>query len=94
MIVIWVVFGFGIGIIFVNFVIIGVEFVLEKVCNLVVIIIVMGYVVGVMIVGFIVNVIIELFGWEMVFVYGGLFILLMMVVLYFYLLELIEFIVM
>lgn len=55
-------------------------------------IIVMGYAAGATIVGPIANAIIESSGWEMVFVYGGLFTLLMTVVLYFYLPESIEFI--
>ena len=92
MIAIRAVSGLGIGIIFANSATIGAEFAPEKARNLVVTIIVMGYAAGATIVGPIANAIIESSGWEMVFVYGGLFTLLMTVVLYFYLPESIEFI--
>ncbi|TPV60816.1 MFS transporter [Aestuariibacter sp. GS-14] len=92
MIVIRAISGLGIGIIFANSATIGAEFAPEKMRNLVVTIIVMGYATGATIVGPIANTIIESSGWEMVFVYGGLFTLLMTAVLYFYLPESIEFI--
>lgn len=92
MIAIRAISGLGIGIIFANSATIGAEFAPEKMRNLVVTIIVMGYAAGATIVGPIANAIIESSGWEMVFVYGGLFTLLMTVVLYFYLPESIEFV--
>lgn len=92
MIAIRAISGLGIGIIFANSATIGAEFAPEKMRNLVVTIIVMGYAAGATIVGPIANAIIESSGWEMVFVYGGLFTLLMTVVLFFYLPESIEFV--
>ncbi len=84
--------GLGIGIIFANSATIGTEFAPEKWRNLAVTIIVMGYPFGATIVGPIANMIIPASGWEMVFVYGGIFTLLMTVVIYIWLPESVEFI--
>lgn len=83
--------GLGIGIIFANGAAIGSEFAPDKYRNLVVTLVVMGYPFGAMIVGPIANMVIPAQGWEMLFIYGGIFTLIMTVIIYLYLPESVEF---
>tara|TARA_Y100001956_G_scaffold82819_1_gene105899 strand:+ start:1008 stop:2324 length:1317 start_codon:yes stop_codon:yes gene_type:complete len=92
MIVIRAVSGLGIGIIFASSATVGAEFAPERIRNLVVTVVIMGYASGATIVGPIANFIIVHAGWEMVFVYGGLFTLLMTLMIYLFLPESVEFI--
>lgn len=92
MILIRCISGLGIGIIFANSAAIGTEFAPEKYRNLAVTIIVMGYAFGAMVVGPVANAIIPDYGWQMVFVIGGVFTLLMTVIIYLFLPESVEFI--
>lgn len=82
--------GLGIGIIFANGAAIGSEFAPDKYRNLVVTLIVMGYAFGAMLVGPVANVILPTQGWEMLFIYGGLFTLIMTLIIYLYLPESVE----
>jgi AAHS family 4-hydroxybenzoate transporter-like MFS transporter len=84
--------GLGIGIIFANGAAIGTEFAPDKYRNLVVTLVVMGYPFGAMLVGPIANIVIPAQGWEMLFIYGGIFTLIMTMIIYLYLPESVEFI--
>ncbi|WP_412724348.1 MFS transporter [Alteromonas sp. D210916BOD_24] len=92
MITIRAISGLGIGIIFASSATVGAEFAPDRIRNLVVTIVIMGYASGATIVGPVANIIINHAGWEMVFVYGGVFTLLMTVMIYMYLPESVEFI--
>ncbi|APD88384.1 hypothetical protein BM524_00405 [Alteromonas mediterranea] len=92
MIVIRAISGLGIGIIFASSATVGAEFAPEKIRNLVVTVVIMGYATGATIVGPIASLIINHAGWEMVFVYGGLFTLFMTLMIYLYLPESVEFV--
>lgn len=83
--------GLGIGVIFANSATIGTEFAPERLRNIAVTIIVMGYPLGATIVGPLASVIIPAQGWQMLFIYGGLFTLAMTIAIYFYLPESVEF---
>lgn len=91
MIAIRLISGLGIGVIFANGAAMGSEFAPEKYRNIAVTTIVMGYPFGAMVVGPIANWIIPLQGWEMLFVYGGLFTLLMTLVIAAFLPESVEY---
>ena len=91
MIAIRLISGLGIGIIFANTAAIGTEFASEKFRNIAVTTIVMGYPFGAMVVGPVANVVIPAQGWQMLFIYGGFFTLLMTVVIYFLLPESVEY---
>ena len=83
--------GLGIGIIFANGAAIGTEFAPERYRNIAVTTIVMGYPFGAMLVGPIANIVIPAQGWQMLFIYGGLFTLLMTAVIYLFLPESVEY---
>lgn len=83
--------GLGIGVIFASGAAIASEFVPEKYRNLAVTIAIMGYPFGAMIVGPVANHVIPLYGWEMLFVQGGIATLVMGVVIFFVLPESPEF---
>lgn len=83
--------GLGIGVIFASGAAIASEFVPEKYRNLAVTIAIMGYPFGAMIVGPVANYVIPLYGWEMLFVQGGIATLVMGVVIFFVLPESPEF---
>ena len=83
--------GLGIGVIFANGAAIASEFSPEKYRNLAVTIVVMGYPFGAMVVGPIANIVIPNQGWELLFIYGGVFTLIMTLVLYLFLPESVEF---
>ncbi|MEM0928596.1 MAG: MFS transporter [Pseudomonadota bacterium] len=74
--------GLGIGIIFANGAAIASEFSPDKYRNLAVTMVVMGYPFGAMVVGPIADFIIPIFGWEMLFVYGGIATLLLGVMIH------------
>ena len=78
-----VIAGLGVGIIFANSAAIASEFSPNKYRNLAVTFVVMGYPFGAMVVGPIANAIIPVFGWEVLFIFGGLLTLLLGVFLYF-----------
>ncbi|MEM8935724.1 MAG: MFS transporter [Pseudomonadota bacterium] len=82
-----VVAGLGIGIIFANGAAIASEFSPDKYRNLAVTLVVMGYPFGAMIVGPIADYVIPIFGWEMLFVFGGIATLVLGVGIYFVLPE-------
>lgn len=90
MVLICFISGLGIGIIFANGAAIGSEFAPEKYRNLVVTLIVMGYAFGAMTVGPVANMIIPTLGWEMLFIFGGIFTLVMALAIYLYLPESVE----
>lgn len=83
--------GLGIGVIFASGAAIASEFVPDKYRNLAVTIAIMGYPFGAMIVGPVANYVIPLYGWEMLFVQGGIATLVMGVVIFFVLPESPEF---
>ena len=83
--------GLGIGVIFANGAAIGTEFAPERFRNLAVTLIVMGYPFGAMVVGPVANVVIPAQGWQMLFIYGGFFTLLMTLVIFFFLPESVEY---
>lgn len=83
--------GLGIGVIFASGAAIASEFVPEKYRNLAVTIAIMGYPFGAMIVGPVANYVIPLYGWEMLFVQGGIATLVMGFVIFFVLPESPEF---
>ncbi|MEC9260113.1 MAG: MFS transporter [Pseudomonadota bacterium] len=92
MIIVRAVSGLGIGIIFANSATVAAEFAPEKIRNLVVSLVIMGYASGATIVGPVSAWIMANSGWEMVFVYGGIFTLLMTLLIYIFLPESVEFI--
>lgn len=91
MMLVRIISGLGIGIIFANSAAIGTEFAPERYRNLAVTLIVMGYPFGAMLVGPFANVVIPAQGWQMLFIYGGIFTLLMTMVIYFFLPESVEY---
>lgn len=92
MIAVRAVSGLGIGIIFASSATVASEFAPEKLRNLVVSLVIMGYASGATIVGPVSAWIMADSGWEMVFVYGGLFTLVMMLMIYLFLPESVEYI--
>lgn len=72
MIILRVISGLGIGAIFASAATFGSEFTPEKYKNLAVTVIISGYPFGAMIVGPIAGQIMPAFGWEMVFIFGGI----------------------
>lgn len=91
MMAIRVVSGLGIGVIMAAGAAIASEFAPDRYRNLAVTTVVMGYPFGAMVVGPIANWIIPVFGWEMLFVFGGLATLLLGGIFYFILPESLEY---
>ena len=91
MICVRIITGLGIGIVFANSAAIASEFATEKLRNISVTTVIMGYPFGAMAVGPFANFVIPLQGWQMLFIYGGVFALIVTVVVWFFLPESIEF---
>ena len=83
--------GLGIGVVFASSAAIGTEIAPERYRNIAVTTIIMGYPFGAMLIGPFANIIIPAQGWQMLFIYGGVFTLLMTVVVYFFLPESVEY---